>query len=603
MEPLYCVAPMSVVRLTAELSLILLPLCRRTYVLPRQFVECLQSCTSFSRWEEHFTRLGSCEASRQVLVRLSPLTESGLLISSQYLRKVFADRPKGRDWSSATISSIVIPTCDRPILLGNVLKSVADNLGIFGHAPAIIVSDDSHFRENGKKNREILQFAQKEYGLSVRYIGEREKKQGINRLIKEGIATDVVNFGLGCSHTGESSFGANRNWLLLETVGELALSTDDDTEWLTGTMCPTIQRDVLCLVADSKPAFYMACGQGTTAHGEGYSLLCDVLKEHQEVLGVSLDCLLAAQLDKAHLLSIRDHGALQQLLTARCKVVVCTAGVIGKSGKRDSFSALYRQRDWNLIGVPVSEAMCRNAIQSDEVIRHCLWPIVSRSGPLLGVSFSFDNRECLPPFFPFGRNEDGVWGELISLIDDRTYFAHLPWAIRHSQGDQTCGYNANSSIRPQLADVVSICMGAYRKSESRNSSAKESLSLLGRHLLEFEEMSPTAFEDFFREANWKRQSKRMQEYERLSREGENEMPHFWRETVRQRLNALLELANNSDVWWPADYDSIRDMADRTVAIKKSISKFGRLIQNWSDIREIANHWRTKSQTQGSVANP
>jgi hypothetical protein len=44
------------------------------------------------------------------------------------------------------------------------------------------------------------------------------------------------------------------------------------------------------------------------------------------------------------------------------------------------------------------------------------------------------NEGLVPPFMPEGRNEDGVFGLMVSLIDPDTMFGHLPIGVVHDSG-------------------------------------------------------------------------------------------------------------------------------------------------------------------------
>ena len=45
---------------------------------------------------------------------------------------------------------------------------------------------------------------------------------------------------------------------------------------------------------------------------------------------------------------------------------------------------------------------------------------------------AYDNRQVLPPFMPYQRAEDCIFGQLVEL-SSAGYFGYLPWAIWHSR--------------------------------------------------------------------------------------------------------------------------------------------------------------------------
>jgi hypothetical protein len=47
-----------------------------------------------------------------------------------------------------------------------------------------------------------------------------------------------------------------------------------------------------------------------------------------------------------------------------------------------------------------------------------------------------DASRLLPPFLPVGRNEDGVFAQLLRTVAPDALVAHLPWAISHDPPEQ-----------------------------------------------------------------------------------------------------------------------------------------------------------------------
>ena len=57
---------------------------------------------------------------------------------------------------------------------------------------------------------------------------------------------------------------------------------------------------------------------------------------------------------------------------------------------------------------------------------------VSSSPWLMTLRHAVDNRACIPPTFPFGRNSDGLLGVLIRACRPVPgYGMHLPFGVRH----------------------------------------------------------------------------------------------------------------------------------------------------------------------------
>lgn len=79
------------------------------------------------------------------------------------------------------------------------------------------------------RGREMLQSLKEHYGVRISYAGPAEKRAFAAALVEESdLRPDVVDFALFDTEQCGQPIGANRNALLLHTVGELAFSTDDD---------------------------------------------------------------------------------------------------------------------------------------------------------------------------------------------------------------------------------------------------------------------------------------------------------------------------------------------------------------------------------------
>ena len=94
------------------------------------------------------------------------------------------------------------------------------------------------------------------HGATVRYAGLEEKLAWADKLVARGdLPPDVVRFALFGVEPCRYTSGANRNALLLDTVGELTLSVDDDTVCRIAVR-PGGGRDGLAVTSDRDPAEY-----------------------------------------------------------------------------------------------------------------------------------------------------------------------------------------------------------------------------------------------------------------------------------------------------------------------------------------------------------
>jgi hypothetical protein len=47
-----------------------------------------------------------------------------------------------------------------------------------------------------------------------------------------------------------------------------------------------------------------------------------------------------------------------------------------------------------------------------------------------------DAREILPPFPPYGRNQDGIWAAVMLALNQNAFISHIPFAIYHEMSNK-----------------------------------------------------------------------------------------------------------------------------------------------------------------------
>jgi FkbH-like protein len=137
----------------------------------------------------------------------------------------------GASAGALTIASIGVVTANRPEALLRALESYAENARHHGRAPDLVVVDDSRAPAMRAANRGALAALSRARGASraIRYAGTEEKEAFLRALGAFDVPPDVARFALLPDVTDTTTVGANRNALLLDAVGDLVFSADDDT--------------------------------------------------------------------------------------------------------------------------------------------------------------------------------------------------------------------------------------------------------------------------------------------------------------------------------------------------------------------------------------
>ncbi len=360
---------------------------------------------------------------------VSRMSEAGFMLDPARLVGRFSS--KGQEGEQKKIQISGFPTKDRPLGLQRALNSYSASFRQWGHRPTLKIVDFSERAHNCEANRSSATVAAKTFDLEVRYID----KTCISSLASAisnaaGVDTRIVRFVLGLDASATSSacyrefstYGATRNALLLTCPNQLLMTADDDTycgSW------PTYQPTCAIYASPDEEPFVWGRIEEVGQCERG---LYDCLSSHQLLLGKRLPDILNQS---------ATHSCYPPVLlnNLNSRVSRTFLGVKGASGLRSPLtSLLYRLKRQSLTR-PVS-GYYRNATRTRNLDRWISHPTVCRSGFCMGINMALDNRVGLPPFFPFQRNEDGIFGLLCGVMPDACIAGFSPGMIHHSPLEQ-----------------------------------------------------------------------------------------------------------------------------------------------------------------------
>jgi hypothetical protein len=252
-----------------------------------------------------------------------------------------------------------------------------------------------------------------------------------------GIPESVTRFALGLSASTQRelatrslhTYGSVRNALLLETAGTMFISVDDDTECITSEPGPPDRS----LTFPSQPLPFRWRLQSPLTSEEADF---DFIGRHEFALGKQVSTILRERKESICI----DYGSADLGDVPRCRRLTITRsflGVDGDSGLRSLLSPLVFAGD-RVEDLPEREDLCLEMIARHQCTRWVPRWMVGGSPFCMGINMGLDNRAILPPFFPFQRNEDGLFGALLDAIGEEHAVAFLPGTIRHrSPEDRT----------------------------------------------------------------------------------------------------------------------------------------------------------------------
>jgi len=209
------------------------------------------------------------------------------------------------------------------------------------------------------------------------------------------------------------------------------------------------------------------------------------------------------------------------------------------------------------------------------------------------TAFAADGRLVLPPFFPIGRGEDAIWGQLLSIVFPTGCFAHLPWAILHRPWDTRRfwpGEVLRSAATADIPEAVCSLMADCHPGPA----SQDSLQAVGRHLSDLATRNLGEFIAYLRE---KKQAGSRRKIAFLqTRLGWPSLPESCRRDLRRYIEILTERQNDIMATIPAELLYGRDPLTAAELFQSLIGHYGRLLHSWSELLAFL----TKSEAVAEV---
>lgn len=366
--------------------------------LSRAVVELLHGCSRFATLDQHAER-AAVDGPRDVMRReLARLAGDGWLESPQ---EILADI-RGGDEPPGALSAnphIAMVTRNRGALVERACRALGLSLTLY---------DDSDDETDAAARASAL-------GQAVFLRSQREAMARRHNL----------SFLLESCPGLERSAGVNRNAALLDAGRRPVLFFDDDVLGKARML-----GGGLVLSGDAHPE-----------HVEWYPDRQTALDQAHEGRIVALHGPLGCSLSELVRRFEPSPDApwwddLPPNLSARARLGSVTVGAtmfgqLGDTATGDTHwqlhlrgaSAARALRNWE--GVRLNREVCR----APRAL------VVNGSPAFITMASGIDARRFVPPFFPAGRNTDGLWGRMLRLVDPDAWIGRLPAALQHDPPD------------------------------------------------------------------------------------------------------------------------------------------------------------------------
>jgi hypothetical protein len=401
-------------------------------------------------------------------------------------------KPPGIEW-------FAVPTRDRPTELRRALNSYLGNFSRFDRHPKIIVSDDSVDTASIKQNIEALREASAVTDMEAYYLDDALRSRFARLLSKRAqVPLEVAEFAFCNPDHEPHRYGVNRNALLLCTAGALMLSADDDTVCDAARFSgPSASPAALMFRGDSDVTSLMCFPDRPAMEKARTDMNIDILACHEEMLGKDID---AIERKAAHSGSIDASDICFHLRDARShqrgRIGVTFTGTIGTLGV-DNLMQLIATHTVDFAGLwrPVSSAEIGGCF----ALRSAPCAAVCHGGFGMSTVVGLDNRFLLPPFPPFYRNEDGIFGTLLARCSPLTFSGHSAIFLRHEPVQRRESEHDPFTIR--FSDIL-IGVLASGPGYEAGDGTEDNLRSQGYFLLSLGSLGSGAYRKIIRATAW-----------------------------------------------------------------------------------------------------
>jgi hypothetical protein len=488
------------------------------HALPLPMAEMMSLCSRFRTVREHLRVLSEHRvfSGSPSLIQegVKELRRRALLCTEEEILRTLASFSSGGSDSpppvtvQAWVSSGITPELEE-----NLRSYCAAQSSARGEHTCMIF-DDSKQPDSYPRAKAVVQRINRELGTQIRYFGEKESRR-LFKLLASGptagnIPERVIRFALypgeilGTSFPEGTAAGANRNRLLLAAAGEMIMSSDSDHPWIFSE--PPGKRCGLEISSEHDPTVteYFPDHEELMNHSPPADT--DITASHERLLGCSVSSLIRRSLYER---TSADEGAegawpkrvsleragrplLTELMRKDGTVRITMTGMYGRSGTGSPHHILF-VRGKNREKVLGDEERYERMVKSDLVRRGTGCCTIGGGSFFMAMNIGLDNRSLLPPFFPAGRNADGIFAKVMRRADGSALIGYLPRLIYHSpRAAARWSREDLHRFRLRTADILPILLDTLSGSSGSNGMAA-GLKDLGEHLMSF---GPMPLEDF-----------------------------------------------------------------------------------------------------------
>ncbi len=475
---------------------------------------------------------------------------------------------------SRDIATVAIITADRPRFLARCLESLVSNCELGHSQPGIIIVDGSRQDRHRVVNRRTVGESAARTQLEVDYVGPEQARGLRARLAARGIPRKTLRFGLTPGDTG-----ANRNIAVLMAGGSNLLMIDDDVICAPWSLAARESGVAIAGTADLRDIRFFSTRRAALRMGRPAPI--SLIDAHGQLLGATSRDFVSGAL--GDIVTASPDGLWSTIEKgAEYCVRASFAGLAGDSGTSCPYHLLFATGALKetLTTDPVAFA---TALRSREVIRIARRNVVTRVPNCMAACMALATDAPLPPFLPFGRNEDGLFGAMLQFIDRTTLFGHLSYGIVHDSSRASTYGSATIASATQTL-FANLLLSFARRAQFRSDSASTNLggladSLHGVSRLPIREFITQAMQVTLEDRCGRLAVLR----DRLSIDAS--YPAYWRKAVDRYQDAFYKSAARPEFFIPIEFKGGRGIDDAFARVREATGQFAELIAWWPHMKE------------------
>jgi hypothetical protein len=573
-------------------ELVYCPYDRTRHLVSASDAGVLQACRDFSTLQDHARRGLEAGKLDEPAIRSSMrrLVEARLLITQRDLvARCLAAKPA--DPMPARIASLCVPTRNRPAMLARCLESYIECAKVHSRQIRFVIADSSDDASMCRSNVELLTALKKKYAVEIEYLGAGEKRALAQQLAARGVARDPLDFALLNPESCPIDVGANRNALLLDTVGECTVQVDDDTICRVTPWSAAIEG--VRFTSKIDPTEFVFMDEGESIPAERFERH-DFFALHESLLGAS-----AAELIERHGVDAETFDRptarfFRRTERGSAKIGLTALGVAGDSGMGTS-SGLVQFDSASRPNLIRSERVYRNALANHRMIRAVTRPTVSDGGYCMALNLGLDNRRLLPPFMPVNRGEDDIFGALLKASAEGSCVGYVPWSLAHEPAPRQRPAIGARSARLSAEAIVQMLIREFGPLDSK--SPEGNLVALGNVLCDVGRGPIEAFSETVRLFAWRRASQQIAWMEQLLQK-HRRLPQFWASDVDRIVATLKASVAATDYIVPRELEEAFGANAASTLMQRLVLRLGELLRVWPELRDGARQLRARGTAIG-----